>query len=126
MLSEHDFVKDTGREQYVLEDDLVRIEIDENLFCDQLIIYADQIRQAYPQKVQDIARQFAADELFSQIYGCPAAESIPERLGKPVVRLFEKQCGIVTYTAHTFDDVHILDIEISGIMDEFFYVSIDG
>lgn len=63
------------------------------------------------------------DEGISDFFGNLSPEKIIKALGTPVVDLNK---GTVTYLEHTFDDVHIIEFEFTGLLDELFYRNIDG
>lgn len=48
---------------------------------------------------------------------------IKDSLGTPCIDL---DIMMITYTEHTLDHVHIIDVEFSGIFERFYSVSVDG
>ena len=62
------------------------------------------------------------DEL-AEFYGEMSAEEVIESLGKPLIDLDNQ---IITYTEHTLDDVHIIDVEFDGMFEKVLEVRIDG
>lgn len=126
MLSINDFTRDKSGETFEFEDEFCRIEIDTVCFTIETIAYADQIRQAYPEKVRNIAQQFAAEEDFISICEDATVESIQEQLGKPEFWFLKGVTGVlVNYYNHTFDNIYSLDIWLSGILDEVYDINIE-
>lgn len=126
MLSVNDFTKNKIRDHFVFEDEFCRIEIDTAYFTKEKIAFADRIRQLYPEKVKEIAQQFAADKRFAVICKSPTVEQIQESLGKPTFwfLVFDEQ-GSVNYYKHTFDKLFCLSIGFSGTMDKFRFPRVD-
>ncbi len=83
---------------------------------------AKQIAQCYEDKLQDIA-EFMLEEGIEEVYGELDAEQIIDSLGAPLVDLDRE---LVVYLEHTLDEEHIIEFEFSGILDELFYLNIDG
>ena len=50
-------------------------------------------------------------------------EAIKNSLGKPLIDL--DRC-VLSYLEHTFDGIHIIDVEFDGVFDRLLYSSIDG
>lgn len=83
---------------------------------------AAQIAEIYESKLDSIA-QFMLDEGISDFFGELTPDKIIESLGTPTIDL---ERFLVTYLEHTLDEVHIIEFEYDGILDEFFYLNIDG
>lgn len=83
---------------------------------------AAKIAEVYESKLDDIA-QFMINEGISDFYGEFMPQEIINSLGKPTVDL--ERC-LVSYYEHTLDDVHIIEFEYDGLLDELFYLNIDG
>lgn len=83
---------------------------------------AAEIAEVYESRLDDIA-QFMIDEGISDLFGELSAEKIIRSLGKPVIYL---DSSLVTYPEQTLDDIHIIEFEFDGLLDEFSYLSIDG
>lgn len=62
------------------------------------------------------------DEITS-FYGVMSEEELINALGKPTINLDN---GLMTYTEHTLDDIHVIDVEFNGIFEEIIEVRIDG
>ena len=83
---------------------------------------AAELAEIYPGKLKDIAG-FMIDEGISDCFGELTAEKIISSLGKPVIDL---ERFLITYPEQTLDDIHIIELEYDGLLDEFLYFSIDG
>ena len=83
---------------------------------------AASIAEVYESKLNDIA-EFMLEEGISDFFGELTPEQIIKSLGTPTIDL---ERYLVTYLEHTFDDEHIIEFEYDGLLDEFFYLSIDG
>ena len=83
---------------------------------------AAEIARIYESKLNSIA-EFMIEEGICDCYGELTSEKIISSLGKPVIYL--ERC-VITYLEHTLDDIHIFDVEYGGLLDEFFYFSING
>ena len=92
---------------------------------EQAIAFTVAILKAYPQKISDIAEYLSQDEGIKTFFNQPSKEEIIAKLNKPVLKI-NNGGGVLTYCNQGFDDVHIIDLEFGGILDEFHYVSIDG
>ena len=44
-------------------------------------------------------------------------------LGTPMIDLDRE---VITYLEQSLDDIHIIDVEYGGLLDEFYEVAIDG
>ena len=75
----------------------------------------------YRKRLKNLVTQMM-DEL-AAFYGEMSAEEVIESLGKPLIDLDNR---IITYTEHTLDDVHIIDVEFEGILEKVLEVRIDG
>lgn len=42
------------------------------------------------------------------------------------IRILNENNGVVTYTEHLFDDIHIISFEFMGVFEKLAYLSIDG
>ena len=62
------------------------------------------------------------DEIVS-FYGEMSEEDVIKALGIPTIDLDN---DIITYTEHTLDDIHVIDVEFRGIFDEILETRIDG
>lgn len=75
----------------------------------------------YEAKLTKIAEFMLPD--LTQIYGDMSSETLINALGMPLINLDRET---LTYLEHTLDDEHIIELEFNGILEEFFYLSIDG
>ncbi|MEC2078514.1 hypothetical protein [Metabacillus fastidiosus] len=111
-------------ESYVSEG-TIQLRIPKHLFHTQFIEQAEIIAQSYEQKLNELAAFCLADPSFSKCYPEQTVHSISEQLGEPIVYI-DQAGGVLTYTQHTLDRDHIIDIEFVGALESFFSVSIDG
>lgn len=103
----------------------IQFRIRKHLFNEQFIEQAEVIAQLYEQKLNELATFCLADAHFSRCYPGQTVQSIIEQLGNPIISIDEAG-GVLTYTQHTLDMDHIIDIEFIGAFDSFFSVFIDG
>lgn len=83
---------------------------------------AVKIAEVYERKLDSIA-QFMIDEGITDFYGELTPQEIIDSLGTPIIDL--ERC-VVAYCEHTLDDEHVIEFEYDGILDELFYLSING
>ena len=87
--------------------------------------FTDKIWRAYPEKLSEIAEYFSQDEGIKIFFNNPSKEEIIAKLHEPTLMTFDGG-GVLTYSNHEFDDIHIIDLEFSGVLEEFDCVNIDG
>ena len=90
-----------------------------------MISFEEKVLQAYPQKMNEIAEYLSQDEGVRIFFNSPTKEEIIAKLNEPSLRTFGDG-GVLTYCNHGFNDIHIIDLEFGGILENFFEVSIDG
>ena len=83
---------------------------------------AVKIAEVYEDRLEQIAG-FMLEEGITDFFGELTEEKIIASLGAPTIDLGR---GLVTYLEHTFDQEHIIEFEFDGILDELFYLNIDG
>lgn len=83
---------------------------------------AVKIAEVYESKLNNIA-QFMIDEGITDFYGELTPQEIIDSLGTPIIDL---ERYVVAYCEHTLDDEHVIEFEYDGILDELFYLSING
>ena len=79
----------------------------------------------YKERVSIIAEYLAKDEIIRTFFGNLSKDDIAVGLNEPSVRIIGDG-GVLTYCNHSFDDIHIIDLEFGGILENFYQVSIDG
>lgn len=57
------------------------------------------------------------------MFGDISEDDLAEALGTPLIDLDRE---VVTYLEQTLDDIHIIDVEYGGLLNEFYEVAIDG
>ena len=82
---------------------------------------AQELAEVYEEKVPDIVA-FILDEVCS-MFGDVSEDDLAEALGTPLIDLYRE---VVTYLEQTLDDIHIIDVEYGGLLNEFYEVAIDG
>lgn len=82
---------------------------------------AIKIAKVYTEKLPNLIEFIINDiqDMFEEI----SKETVINSLGVPVIDL---DTETITYLEQTLDDVHIIEIEFSGTLDEFHEVCIDG
>ena len=83
---------------------------------------AANIAKVYESKLDSIAH-FMIQEGISDFFGELTPQKIIKSLGKPTIDLGRY---LVTYLEHALDDEHIIEFEYDGLLDELFYLNIDG
>jgi hypothetical protein len=87
--------------------------------------YEEKIWQAYPEKIAKIAEHLFQDEGMRICFNHPSVDEIVAKLNEPSLRVFDDS-GVLTFCNHEFDNIHVIDLEFSGVLEKFSYVSIDG
>ena len=82
---------------------------------------AREIAEVYEDKLPELADFILAD--VGDIFGDITVEDVMEALGTPLIDLDRET---VTYTDHKLDDMHIIEVEYEGILDDLLGVSVDG
>ena len=79
---------------------------------------------AYKQKLPDIAA-FMLDEV-CLMYGEMSVQELIDALGTPLISIHGTDGDVISYLEHTLDDYHIIDVEFSGLFEQFDYISFNG
>ena len=87
--------------------------------------FEKKIWEAYPGKLDGIAEYLAQDESMRAFFGDLTKEEVAAKLNEPSIKVFDGG-GVLSYCDHEFDDIHIIDLEFDGVLEEFTNVSIDG
>lgn len=82
---------------------------------------AQMLADAYEEKIHDII-SFIIDEVCS-MFGDVTKDELTDALGTPLIDLDRE---VISYLEQSLDDVHIIDVEFSGLLDEFYEIVIDG
>lgn len=83
---------------------------------------AADIAAIYEKRTKDIV-SFMQEEGISAVYGELTHEELIQALGQATINLDNES---IHYFNHTLDDDHIIGLEYSGVLDRFFYFTIDG
>lgn len=125
-LLEQDFTYNPAEKEYQIEQKGVEISIDESLMDQETAAYAVKVLNAYSERLSLICDVLLEDEGFTIFFGDVSKNSMPQKLREPSIRILGKNEGIISYCNHEYDDTHIIDIEFSGVLEDFTNVSIDG
>ena len=82
---------------------------------------APLLARAYREKLPQLAA-FMMDDI-AEVFGEQSQDALIQALGAPQIDL---DTEVITYLEHTLDDIHVIDVEYGGMLDEFYGVSIDG
>ena len=82
---------------------------------------AREIAEVYEDKLPELANFIASD--VEDIFDDLTPDDIMDALGTPLIDLDRET---VTYLDHTLDDMHIIEVEYEGILDDLLGVSVDG
>ena len=127
-MKKEDFIFNAETKDYCLETDNYEVIINEEDMNSKTLKFAEKVVKAYPQKVVDIAHYIAEELDTEEMFGV-AENEIPEKLHEPSIKIFSCDGdfdGIITYCNHELDDDHLIDVEFSGVLEEFDSVSVDG
>ncbi|MEO1770551.1 hypothetical protein [Candidatus Enterococcus ferrettii] len=123
---EKDFIYNSKEKEYCIEQKGVEISIDESLMDHEIAAYAVEVLNAYFNQLGLICDVLLEDEGFTIFFGDVSKNSMPKKLHEPSIRILSKNEGIISYCNHEYDDTHIIDIEFSGVLEDFSNVGIDG
>jgi hypothetical protein len=127
-MKKEDFIFNEELKHYGLETDDYEVIINEKDMSDEILKFAESVVKAYPQKVVDIAHYIAEELDTEEMFGI-AENEITEKLHEPSIKIFSWNGnfdGMITYCNHELDEDHLIDVEFSGVLEEFDSVSIDG
>ena len=82
---------------------------------------AREIAEVYEDKLPELA-EFILDDV-GDIFGDITVQEVMDALGTPQIDLDRET---VTYLDHRLDDIHIIEVEYEGILDDLLGVSVDG
>lgn len=98
------------------------------LCCDEVLEGYDRkalaLAAAYKERLPEIAA-FMLDEV-CQMYGEMSAQELIAALGTPLITIHGTDGNVISYLEHTLDDCHIIDVEFSGLFEQFDYISFNG
>ena len=83
---------------------------------------ASEIAEVYDDKLLELADMILdeAEDIFGEEL---TVDELADSLGTPLIDLDRET---VTYLDHVLDDIHIIEVEYEGILDDLLGVSIDG
>lgn len=124
-----DGIKGYGEEMFEFneESELFEVELQGvRVVCDELFDgceeSAKELAACYDKKLPEIAAYMLSEDI-EAYYGKLSVETIVANLKTPQIDV--GRC-LLTYLEHTLDDMHIIEIEFDGVMDEFLSMSING
>ena len=124
-MNKNDFIYEATHQYFVANINGIEICINDKQITDNILSLAEKILSGYHRKIAVISEYLSKDKCFVFAYGNITKEEISQKLHEPNITI-DKDGGLLTYCNHEFDDVHIIDIEFSGVLEEFYNVSIDG
>ena len=113
------FIFDEGNDVYTAEINGVVFNCETLL--DHYDKYANDLANIYETKLNEIIDFILPD--IKAMFEIEDVDIIRKSLGKPLIDL--DRC-VLSYLEHTFDHIHIIDVEFDGLFDKFYYSSIDG
>lgn len=113
------FTFDEGNDVYCVEINGITFHCETLL--DHYDVFAKDLANAYEQKLPEII-DFLLEDI-ETMFDVNDVEAIKNSLGKPLIDL--DRC-VLSYLEHTFDGIHIIDVEFDGVFDRLLYSSIDG
>ncbi len=122
----NDFTYSPIEKEYQIQQKDVEISIDESLMDQETAAYAVKVLNAYSDRLSLICDVLLEDEGLTIFFGDVKKDSMPQKLHEPSIRILGENEGIISYCNHEYDDTHIIDIEFSGVLEDFTNVSIDG
>lgn len=123
---DNDFTYNPVEKEYQIEQKSVEISMDESLMDQATAAYAVKVLNAYSERLSFICDVLLEDEGFTIFFGDVSKNNMAQKLREPSIRILSKNEGIISYCNHEYDDTHIIDIEFSGVLEDFTNVSIDG
>lgn len=122
LLNKEDFILYESKyvSTYEFDDENINVTIYKDDFTLEEIDFTNKLINLYEKNLPKIAFACVNSDTFKFCF-----ESIIPKLGKPIFRRMRNTI-LLTYTEHTIDNDHILDIEIEGLYEDIFDVGIDG
>lgn len=122
LLNKEDFILYESKyvSTYEFDDENINVTIYKDDFTLEEIDFTNKLINLYEKNLPKIAFACVNSDTFKFCF-----ESIIPKLGKPIFRRM-RNTTLLTYTEHTIDNDHILDIEFEGLYEDIFDVGIDG
>lgn len=124
-MKKQDFEYQEDAKEYVAVLNGIEIQIDESDMNEANIARAEQIIAAYPARLAALAEFCVESDTFQDCYPEFSADEVAEKLNMPILKL-DDAGGMFTYCDHDLDSDHLIDVEFSGIIDDFLSVDMDG
>lgn len=93
-------------------------------FDDFAVQRAMNIVTRYDKKLNSIAEYLVAQETIQNYFNNPDTDEIIEKLGLPILYLYGQE-GRLTYCNHMFDDKNIINLDFTGLLEEFISCDIE-
>ncbi|MBN6709661.1 hypothetical protein JFL47_11570 [Haemophilus haemoglobinophilus] len=126
LLKKEDFILNESKyvSDYAFEDENIKVTIYKEDFTQEEIDFTNKLINLYEENLPKIALACVESDTFKCCYPEETIGSIVSKLGKPIFRRMGSTT-LLTYTEHTIDYDHILDIEFEGLYEDF-DIGIDG
>ena len=127
LLNKEDFILYESKyvSTYEFDDENINVTIYKDDFTQEEIDFINKLINLYEKNLPKIALACVESDTFKYCYPDENIESIISKLGKPIFRRMGNTT-LLTYTEHTIDYHHILDIEFEGLYEDIFNIRIDG
>lgn len=127
VLKKEDFILYESKyvSNYEFENENIKVTIYKDDFTQEEIDFTNKLINLYEETLPKIALACVESDTFKCCYPDENIESTISKLGKPIFRRMGNTT-LLTYTEHTIDYDHILDIEFEGLYEDIFDVGIDG
>ena len=127
LLNKEDFILYESKyvSTYKFDDENINVTIYKDDFTQEEIDFTNKLINLYEKNLPKIALGCVNSDTFKYCFPEETVESIIPKLGKPIFRRM-RNTTLLTYTEHTIDNDHILDIEFEGLYEDIFDVGIDG
>ena len=115
------FSEEYGQLIYELNDIVFTCDAEQGSYGERM----KKLANAYSIKLEFII-QFMIKDRLQEFYGCDFGKltvaNVKPKLGKPVIDL---DVNYLTYTGHTFDEEHCINVEFEGVFEKLNYCSVD-
>ena len=126
LLKKEDFILYESKyvSTYEFNDEDINVTIYKDDFTKEELDFTNKLINLYEENLPKIALACVESDAFKCCYPEETIGSIVSKLGKPIFRRMGSTT-LLTYTEHTIDYDHILDIEFEGLYEDF-DIGIDG
>lgn len=110
--------------EYIME--TFSVTINYRIFSEALLEQTKALIKTYPTALDAIVQYLIDEGSLFACFGEHSKEDVTKKLCEPSFRILGEGWGVISYLNHTFDDVHIIDVEFGTQLDQIQLVSIDG